>query len=122
MLTANSILIGVLGINLVRASQAFAKVGFVLPIAGLILCVIWLLLNKHGLKWQNYFIREAARLETEHFLNSFNIFRAIDSEEIKRHSVMKYIHLSRVVIIVFFCVYGYMLYENCSSYICLPSG
>jgi hypothetical protein len=73
MLFANSVIIATLGIainsvltnisNEPKLSHSFALVSAALSLGGIVLCVLWYLINKRGFDYQNYYVGSARELE-----------------------------------------------------------
>lgn len=64
MLLANSIVVAVIGI-VISGDRALPVFSVGMPIAGLILCILWWLITKRGFDYYVYWIRSARELEEE---------------------------------------------------------
>jgi hypothetical protein len=62
MLVANSIIIAVVGVAL-TSQRALPALTVLLPVVGIILCLLWLILMKRGFDYQIYYILSASELE-----------------------------------------------------------
>lgn len=115
MLTANSIIIAIIGLAFTNKYNLPLPVNILLPIAGLILCCLWFLFNEHGVYWQNIFRKEAIRLENQYFSDTFKLIT--NTSEVSQNSKKKnseiprlvrwfpYHRTSRILIIVFAMIY-----------------
>ncbi len=113
MLTANSILIALIGVSLTSEHPFPWPLSVILPIIGVFLCIIWLLFNCHGTYWQDRYRSDARKIEEKYF-NGFKIWRQDSSP------YLKYRHLSIGVIIIFIIIYvALLLTATIASQVCL---
>jgi hypothetical protein len=99
MLTANSIIIALIGLLLINKSTSFLLLlSLLLSIIGLILCVVWGFFNYHGVYWQDKYKKEAKRIE-KFFHDGFQIW------SFERHPWLRYYCLSTSVIAIFAVIY-----------------
>jgi len=125
MIVANSIFIGVMGLNIIDSSPIpFLTLG--LSLGGIIICVAWFLLMKRSHEYQKYYLYSARELEERYLFKSVKTvsdgrtfangdevkrFRDIESKPFKmsRWSPLSAEKASYIVIIVFFAIYFYFL-------------
>jgi len=130
MLTANSIIVAILGWIIASERSLPCYLAYSLPSIGLVLCILWYLFNEHGVYWQTTFRNEARRLEDKYFKDTFSLFRlrqlAIEdisppdkkfqenqsSRVPKRVSWFPYRRTSTLVIIMFLAIYIIVLIET----------
>jgi len=116
MLTANSIIIAIIGLILLDGNDIFSKSKFILMIAiigafgGILLCILWFLFINHGVYWQNRFREEAIRLEKAHFLDTFHLFSDITTEgpynnKIEHPRLIRWFSFYRTSLIIIFLFY-----------------
>ena len=123
MVTANSIIIALIGWTLASEQNLPLLLALFLPIVGLVLCFLWFLFLNHGVYWQNLFRKEAIRLEKQYFSDTFKLISLVTTEspqpsDKKKSKIPKLVrgfpfhHTSRIVIIVFAVIYIVMfLYQ-----------
>lgn len=119
MLTANSIIIAIIGWALASQLPLPLFLMILLPIIGVILCSVWFLFVNHGLYWQDLFRKEAERLEDQYFSDTFKLISYITTESPKSSKIDPQIprlvrwfpfrRTFKIVIIVFVIVYVAML-------------
>lgn len=80
MLTANSIIIAIIGWTLTREQNLPMPLTILLPVVGLILCSLWFRFVKHGVYWQNLFREKAKRLENQYFSDTFKLISLVATE------------------------------------------
>ena len=73
MLTANSIIIAIIGLA-ITTNKLPPTLVIILPSAGLVFCILWFLLIRHGYYYQRSFRNEAEKLEREYFNDTFKLF------------------------------------------------
>lgn len=93
MLTANSIIIAVIGVLLENENRSLLLQ--IAPIVGLILCFIWATLMSRGNDYHRYWIYKAGEIENRYF-DSLNIVSGAESKE-KKERKIRYSWLSRSV-------------------------
>ena len=120
MLTANSIIIAIIGLTLTTERILPSVLTIFLPIMGLSLCFLWFLFNNHGVYWQNLFRQKAIELENQYFSDTFKLISLAVTEspkasDKKNSDIPKlvrwfpYHRISLMLIIVFAIVYAVML-------------
>ncbi|MDI6645313.1 MAG: hypothetical protein QME40_06160 [bacterium] len=120
MLTANSIIIAIIGWTLATERILPPVLTILLSIVGLILCFLWFLFNNHGVYYQNLFRKKAIELENSYFSDTFKLISLVVTEnpkasDKKNSEIPKlvrwfpYHRTSLIVIIVFAIVYVAML-------------
>ena len=67
MLVANSIIIAIIGF-LLTADQIPIAIAIILPIVGIILCILWVIMMKRGFDYQLYYLLAARELEEMYLL------------------------------------------------------
>ncbi len=102
MLTANSIIIALIGLALVSVQSLPQPLPIVLPIAGLFLCIVWGFLNHQGVHRQHKYMEEARRLE-QLFCGDFKIWL------FEPHRWLSYYPLSMAIIVIFALIYVFLL-------------
>ena len=119
MLTANSIIIAIIGWALTSQRTLPPFLTILLPIMGLILCFLWFLFVNHGVYWQNLFREKARELEDQYFSDTFKLISHVVTETPRSPKVKSQIprlvrwfpfyRTSSIVIIVFGIVYAVIL-------------
>jgi len=120
MLTANSIIIAVIGWSLTSGRSMPSFFVMLMPIAGLALCVLWFLFVNHGVYWQHLFRERAIMLEKDYFSETFSLISLVVTESRHYPNETKsqvpqlvrwfpFHRTSRLVIAVFFVIYVAML-------------
>jgi len=120
MLTANSIIIAIIGWSLTSNRYLSPLLVVLLPIAGLVLCFLWFLFIHHGVYWQKLFREKAKELEIEFFSDTFNLISLVVSENPQSSNKIKsqiprlvrwfpFHRTSRIIIGVFVIIYIAML-------------
>jgi hypothetical protein len=128
MLTANSIIIAIIGWGIISGDNFPRFLIMFLPIMGMLLCILWGLFVHHGVHWQDQFRKEAIRLEEEYYIDTFKLISLVKTE-IPRSSKTRsetprlvrwfnFYHTSIIVIGVFMTIYIVMLL---SQIIWIPS-
>jgi len=120
MLTANSIIIAIIGWTLTSERSLPPILAIFLPIVGLSLCFLWFLFTNHGVYWQNVFRKKAIELEKNFFSDTFQLISLVVTEspepsDKKSSEIPRLVRwfpfhrTSRILIIVFAIVYVVML-------------
>ena len=127
MLVANSIVIAVIGYLITNNSSSIILK--YLPIPGIILCILWFLVNVRGFDYYKYWILSAREIEEQFLQNSIKTLsrggELADCEEInfringkikchrisKLGKVFKVKTISSFVIIVFIILYVILLFQ-----------
>jgi hypothetical protein len=121
MLTANSIITAVIGIVLINQSSLFI-LKILLPIVGLVFCILWIFLMARGRDYHRYWISQACELEEKYLSNAVSTVSGAESKD-KKHKKIQYGWLSRTkigksqdvviygVILAFIIVYVAVLWQ-----------
>jgi fatty acid desaturase len=80
MLTANSIIIAIIGWAITSGGNLPQPLTMFLPIMRIVLCFFWFLFVNHGVYWQDRFRKEAIRPEKEYFIDTFKLISPVDTE------------------------------------------
>ena len=129
LLVANSIVIGAIGFAN-ETQRSLPLFGWVLPIMGLILSIIWLFMTMRGTEYGKYFIWSIRELEEKYLGKEINILSRgasfgegkdieIKSGDTHQHrrmskaaSLVRTVTLSYIVVIIFIAIYGFILFQN----------
>lgn len=116
MLTANSIILALIGWLLISNHEIKSRLLFLLAVVGLALCILWYLFNYHGVYWQRLFRKEAIRLEEKYFTDTFKLISLVETEDpskkqpkyVKDKIIMmfSYARISNYVIYIFILIYS----------------
>jgi len=115
MLTANSIIIAIIGWTL-KSNDITSCLPLFLAIGGLILCAIWIIFIRHGVYWQDIWRKEAEKLENRYFADTFQLISRVTTESpaqstgrnLEKPKFIRWFNFYRtsiVVIIVFALIY-----------------
>ena len=74
-----------------------------LSVIGIILCILWLLFNEHGVNWQKRYKDEARNIEGEVADGNFKIWL------IRRDNFINYSSISEIIIVLFTFIYIILL-------------
>lgn len=110
MLTANSILVAVIGWTFASKVDLPKFLAILLPTLGLVLCLAWFLFVGHGVYWQSVFREHAAKIEAKYFSGVFEILPASDAfvpSSIVRSVSFK--GITSLVILVFAAFYAALI-------------
>lgn len=97
MLIANSILIAFIGLILTN-KISFQPLSVILSVIGLILCIIWVSFNCHGIYWQQKYKKEARKIEKNVLCDDVKIWR------FEQHW-LNYTCISTAIIGIFIVIY-----------------
>jgi len=116
MLTANSIILGIIGLVYTSTIVIIVKtfILFTLSIIGLIFCGIWFSFNEHGIHYQKKFRKEVTRLEEKYFNDTFKLMietkkedsKEEQSNDINDKKISSYEKLSNYLIDIFLILYS----------------
>lgn len=119
MLTANSIIIAIIGWALTSQRPLPLFLTLLLPFIGVILCSVWFFFVNHGVYWQRLFRKEAIRLEEQYFSDTFKLISNVTTESPKSSKIdsqiprlvrwFTFLRASNVVIFLFVIIYVAML-------------
>jgi hypothetical protein len=111
MLTANSIMLGIIGLLIISNSKYALILIVIFSVAGIFFCYFWSQLIKHGVLWQMHFRDLAKELEKNYFRDVFKLMMAVDSEDTtknipkKYEGISSYYRYSSYIIDIFYILY-----------------
>jgi len=109
MLTANSIIVAIIGLIITNKNKLSISLEILFPILGLILCFLWFVFIYNGIYRHRQYRKEAARIEEKYFKKSIRLFRIDYSKDPKLLKYFRFYCTSVLVVCIFGLVHFYIL-------------
>ena len=116
MLTANSIIITLVGIILSSKIKVSAPLSVLLSVGGIVLCIFWMFLNKHGINWQHKYQCEAKNIEKD--IRERCNYPNFEIWSLPPHPYLRFGWISISIIVIFIVIYSILICAAAFNYYC----